>query len=61
MHKITRKNFPAVLQRVRREKNLTVRELAAQLGISPRTLEGWEQGRVPKGLPETVRFFLANR
>lgn len=32
---------------VRRQLKMTVRELADACGVSHRTVEGWEQGRVP--------------
>jgi len=35
------------IQRLRKLKNWSVADLAQELGVSPRTVEGWEQGRLP--------------
>jgi DNA-binding XRE family transcriptional regulator len=35
------------LRRLRKERGWTVSDLASQVGVSPRTVEGWEQGRMP--------------
>lgn len=35
------------LRQLRKEKNWNVKELAGRIGVSPRTIEGWEQGRMP--------------
>jgi len=35
------------IARLRRQLNITQRELAAMCGVSRRTAEGWEQGRMP--------------
>jgi len=32
---------------LRRSFGLSVRDLAEHCGVSPRTVEGWEQGRLP--------------
>jgi len=32
---------------LRRSLGLSVRDLAGHCGVSPRTVEGWEQGRLP--------------
>lgn len=33
------------IRAIRRHLSLSVRDLAARCGVSPRTVEGWEQGR----------------
>jgi DNA-binding XRE family transcriptional regulator len=35
------------LQLLRKDKKWSVRDAANQVGVSPRTWEGWEQGRMP--------------
>ncbi len=35
------------VRQIRKNRNLTVSDLAAHCGVSPRTVEGWEQGRLP--------------
>ena len=42
---LTKENFPAEIRKIRRENNWTVRDMAKSIGMSPRTIEGWEQGR----------------
>ena len=45
---------PADIKKIRNEHKLTVAQIADQLGVSPRTVEGWEQGRpIP---PTTCRL-----
>lgn len=40
-------DYPNGLRALRKERKWTVADLAEQLGASPRTVEGWEQGRMP--------------
>ena len=35
------------IRRLRRKRKWTVADLASRLGVSPRTVEGYEQGRKP--------------
>lgn len=35
------------LRRLRKSKRWSVADLADQIGVSSRTVEGWEQGRMP--------------
>lgn len=35
------------LRLIRKSKGWSVAEMAEQLGVSARTVEGWEQGRMP--------------
>ena len=35
------------IKKLRKFKRWSTRELADNLGYSPRTIEGWEQGRIP--------------
>jgi len=35
------------VRQLRRSMGLSVRDLAKHCGVSPRTVEGWEQGRLP--------------
>jgi len=35
------------IQLIRARLNLSTADLAAKIGVSPRTVEGWEQGRTP--------------
>lgn len=41
-------NFAAQLQAIRLDRHHTVAEAAVIFGVSPRTCEGWEQGRITK-------------
>jgi DNA-binding transcriptional regulator YiaG len=46
---LTPQTFPAEIRRIRRENNLSVKDLATLVGVSPRTIENWEQGhRIPR-------------
>jgi DNA-binding transcriptional regulator YiaG len=36
------------IQAIRRELKLSCAELGEKLGVSGRTIEGWEQGRLPE-------------
>jgi DNA-binding transcriptional regulator YiaG len=58
---LTPENFPAEIRRIRRQNNWSVKNLADQLGVSPRTVENWEQGRrVPTSLA-LVNLFLEDK
>ncbi|MDD3310974.1 helix-turn-helix transcriptional regulator [Pseudodesulfovibrio sp.] len=35
------------VRRLRRERGWSTADLAERIGTSPRTVEGWEQGRMP--------------
>ena len=50
-------SIPGLLRLVRHERALTRVALAGELGVSPRTLEGWEQGR-PYPHPTVLRLAL---
>jgi len=39
---------PRDIKRLRRTRQWSVKDLAGRLGVSPRTVEGWEQGRPMK-------------
>lgn len=55
---LTPETFPAEIRRIRREHNLSTGDMAARLGVSPRTVENWEQGRrIPKSGIALVNFF----
>jgi transcriptional regulator with XRE-family HTH domain len=58
MIQVTPENFPDLLRRIRKEKGWSAREFAEQLGISQRTVEGWEQGRFPKKIIPLINFLL---
>jgi DNA-binding transcriptional regulator YiaG len=36
---------PNIIREIRQENKLSVKEFAEKLGVSPRTVENWEQGR----------------
>jgi DNA-binding transcriptional regulator YiaG len=38
---------PRQIKQLRKSRGWTVRDLAEKTGVSPRTVEGWEQGRKP--------------
>jgi len=40
-------NYADGLRQLRKEKGWSVIDLADQVGVSARTVEGWEQGRTP--------------
>jgi len=40
--------IPDIIRQIRKEKGWTVSDLAERCGVSPRTVEGWEQGRLPR-------------
>jgi DNA-binding transcriptional regulator YiaG len=43
------------IRRIRNSMGLSRRELAAEMGVSPRTIEAWENGfRVPS--PQTMKM-----
>ncbi len=44
---ITEKEFPSFIKKIRTEKEWTTADMAKYLNVSPRTIEGWEQGRKP--------------
>ena len=44
---ITEKDFPEFIKKIRQEKIWSVSDMAEYLKVSPRTVEGWEQGRQP--------------
>jgi transcriptional regulator with XRE-family HTH domain len=56
--RVTLENFPEFLRRIRRKKGWSAREFADHLGISQRTVEGWEQGRFPKNIVPLINFLL---
>lgn len=41
-------DYAAGVKEIRRRLDLTAAELAAKLGVSTRTVNGWEIGRMPK-------------
>jgi DNA-binding transcriptional regulator YiaG len=49
------------LKKLRRSKKLSRRELGQLLAASPRTVEGWEQGRdpIPQAKQKFIRLVLA--
>jgi transcriptional regulator with XRE-family HTH domain len=49
--------LPQLLRLVRSDHSLTRTQLAQGLGVSARTLEGWEAGRPPPQ-PAVLRFAL---
>lgn len=42
------------IQTARQSRNWTVADLAARVGVSPRTVEGWEQGKRPSATARIV-------
>ena len=45
-----------VIKKLRKKKGWSVKDLALKLGRSPRTIEGWEQGRtIPDAAIETLK------
>ena len=40
-------NYAPALRQLRKDKGWSVSDLADQVGVSARTVEGWEQGRLP--------------
>lgn len=40
-------DYAPALRQLRKEKGWSVADLADQCGVSARTVEGWEQGRMP--------------
>lgn len=46
---------------VRAKLELSVQQLADACGVSKRTVEGWEQGRVPDAAPLNVMAGLLRR
>jgi DNA-binding transcriptional regulator YiaG len=40
-------DYAPALRQLRKEKGWSVEYLANECGVSPRTVEGWEQGRMP--------------
>lgn len=44
-------NFGRRLKRLREERSLTVKEIAAHVGVAPSTFRDWEYGRSIKGEP----------
>lgn len=40
-------DYAPALRQLRKEKGWSTADLAAQVGVSARTVEGWEQGRLP--------------
>jgi len=59
--KITRESFPAAIKAIKRHNGWKTADMAKSLGINHRTLERWEQGGIPSGIPETVNMFLENK
>lgn len=45
MTKFNWKDQKKTLKAIRKKRKWSVRDLADQLGVSPRTVEGWEQER----------------
>jgi transcriptional regulator with XRE-family HTH domain len=58
---VTPETFPDLLRQIRRAKGWSVREFAEHLGISQRTVEGWEQGRFPKNIIPLINFLLTKK
>lgn len=46
--KVTPENFPAMIKKIRRENDWSQKDLADYCQVSKRTVEGWEQGRLPE-------------
>lgn len=40
-------DYALALNQLRKNKGWSVRDAAEKVGVSPRTWEGWEQGRMP--------------
>ena len=40
-------DYAPALKQLRKEKDWSTADLAEKLGVSPRTVENWEQGRMP--------------
>lgn len=40
-------DYAPALRQLRKDKGWSVSDLADQVGVSARTVEGWEQGRLP--------------
>ncbi len=40
-------DYAPAIKQLRSAKGLSVADLANECGVSPRTIEGWEQGRMP--------------
>jgi DNA-binding transcriptional regulator YiaG len=58
---LTPENFPAEIRRIRRQNNWSVKNLADCLGVSPRTVENWEQGRRTPTSLTLINLFLEDR
>jgi DNA-binding transcriptional regulator YiaG len=58
---LTPENFPAEIRRLRRQNNWSVKNLADRLGVSPRTVENWEQGRRTPTSLTLVNLFLEDK
>lgn len=54
---LTKENFGDCIRKIRKEKNMSRRELGKILNLSHRTIEWWELGRSPaRGLIEFYNF-----
>ena len=42
------------IQTARQRRRWTVADLAARVGVSPRTVEGWEQGKRPSATARKI-------
>ena len=51
---------PKQIKQLRKSRGWTVRGLAGKIGVSPRTVEGWEQGRKPSPVAEKLLKMLIN-
>jgi len=49
---IQEKPFQISLAAARVNANLTQREVAEKMGVSPQTIINWEKGKVAPGIPE---------
>lgn len=51
--KLTRENFGKILKKIRKDKKMSVSEMAEKLNLSERSIEHFEQGRLPaRGIVE---------
>jgi DNA-binding transcriptional regulator YiaG len=58
---LTPENFPTEIRRIRRQNKWSVKNLADRLGVSPRTVENWEQGRRTPTSLTLVNLFLEDK
>ena len=57
--KITQKSFPSFIKKIRGKNGWNTEEMGKRLGVSQRTIEGWEQGRTtPKPLIPMINLLV---